>query len=48
LFAEGNPAGVKVILKHKKIGEDTVRLPLMKVSKELEKKILAFAKTFKG
>lgn len=48
LFAEGNPAGVKVILKHKKIGEETVRLPLMKASKDLEKKILAFAKTFKG
>lgn len=31
-FIEGNPAGVKYILNQKQIGEDNVRLPLVKVS----------------
>lgn len=35
IFKEGNPAGVKAILKHKKICEKNVRLPLIKVSNEL-------------
>jgi 4-hydroxy-tetrahydrodipicolinate synthase len=47
LFAEGNPAGVKVILKYKRISDDVVRLPLVKVSKELEKKLIEFAKKIK-
>lgn len=39
LFAEGNPGGVKAALKHQKICGDTMRLPLVNVSVELEEKI---------
>ncbi len=43
-FEEGNPAGIKNILKAKGICEDHVRLPLIPVSKELSKKIQDFIK----
>ncbi len=36
LFAEGNPAGVKEVLKYKGICGDTVRLPLVNVSENLK------------
>ncbi len=36
IFKEGNPAGVKCILKHKNITGKMVRLPLVPASKELE------------
>lgn len=38
-FAEGNPSGIKNILKAKSICNDRVRLPLVSVSLELEQKI---------
>lgn len=38
-FEEGNPAGVKHILKVKGVCEDYVRLPLIKVSQNLSQKI---------
>jgi 4-hydroxy-tetrahydrodipicolinate synthase len=39
MFAEGSPAGVKTALKSLNICGDTVRLPLVDVSKELAAKI---------
>ena len=41
-FEEGNPAGIKNILKHKQICDDRVRLPLVPVSDELSIKIKSF------
>ncbi len=41
-FEEGNPAGIKNILKVKGICEDNLRLPLIPVSQDLAKKIKAF------
>lgn len=41
IFQEGNPAGIKCILNHKDILELNVRLPLIKVSKELEDLIIS-------
>jgi 4-hydroxy-tetrahydrodipicolinate synthase len=40
IFKEGNPAGVKCILKHKGIMDKMVRLPLIPASDELEKEIV--------
>ncbi|MFC3559838.1 4-hydroxy-tetrahydrodipicolinate synthase [Pedobacter jamesrossensis] len=39
-FAEGNPAGIKAALKHLGICGDTVRLPLIKASAQLERSII--------
>jgi len=39
-FAEGNPAGIKAALKHLGVCDDTVRLPLIKVSSTLEQSII--------
>jgi len=39
IFEEGNPAGVKVALAHRKIMEEYLRLPLVPVSEKLRKKI---------
>lgn len=41
IFAEGNPSGVKVMLKHLGIGNEVVRLPLVPASDELTAKIMA-------
>ncbi|MBQ4821177.1 4-hydroxy-tetrahydrodipicolinate synthase [Aquimarina sp. MMG016] len=43
-FAEGNPAGIKNVLKAKGICNDNLRLPLVPVSDELAKKIKDFIK----
>jgi 4-hydroxy-tetrahydrodipicolinate synthase len=40
IFEEGNPAGVKVALAHRKIMEEYLRLPLVPVSGLLREKIL--------
>ena len=40
IFKEGNPAGVKCILKHKNICDKMVRLPLVPASKSLEEEII--------
>jgi len=39
IFSEGNPAGVKAALKHFKVCEEQVRLPLVKSSPSLYKQI---------
>jgi 4-hydroxy-tetrahydrodipicolinate synthase len=39
LFADGSPGGVKAVLKMMDICEDTVRLPLMKVSQTVHDKL---------
>ncbi len=44
LFVEGNPAGVKCVLKHMDICGDTVRLPLVNVSEDTNKKIQQYLK----
>ncbi|MEW7290452.1 4-hydroxy-tetrahydrodipicolinate synthase [Aquimarina sp. 2304DJ70-9] len=41
-FEEGNPAGIKHILKIKGVCEDNLRLPLIPVSQDLAKKIRTF------
>ncbi|KZS41812.1 4-hydroxy-tetrahydrodipicolinate synthase [Aquimarina aggregata] len=46
-FEEGNPAGIKNILKIKGICDDYLRLPLVSVSKELEEKIKKFIENYK-
>jgi len=45
IFEEGNPAGIKSVFKAKGICGDTVRLPLVSVSIELEQKIARFVKS---
>lgn len=42
LFAEGNPAGVKCVLKNMSICEEQLRLPLVPVSEATAKKIAQF------
>ncbi len=43
-FEEGNPVGIKAILKTKNVCEDFVRLPLIKASEQLNSKIKDFIK----
>jgi 4-hydroxy-tetrahydrodipicolinate synthase len=45
LFAEGNPAGVKCVLKHMNLCQQHLRLPLVPVSEGTENKIIEFLKT---
>jgi 4-hydroxy-tetrahydrodipicolinate synthase len=45
LFREGNPAGVKNILRQMEICDETVRLPLVSVSKDLAKQLTAYLKS---
>lgn len=44
LFVEGNPAGVKCVLKYMAICEDHLRLPLVNVSSQTDEKIKAFVR----
>ncbi|WP_298763783.1 4-hydroxy-tetrahydrodipicolinate synthase [uncultured Polaribacter sp.] len=46
IFAENNPAGVKFVLQQLNICRDTVRLPLVNASEDLQTKIAAFVKQF--
>ncbi|MCY1541507.1 4-hydroxy-tetrahydrodipicolinate synthase [compost metagenome] len=46
IFAEGNPAGVKAALKQLSICDDTVRLPLVKASSQLNEQIAVQLKQF--
>lgn len=41
LFAEGNPGGIKAVLKQRKVCGDTLRLPLWPISNDLYMKIEA-------
>ena len=45
-FDEGNPVGIKAILKSQKVCESTVRLPLVKATSELQNNIDAFVKEY--
>lgn len=46
IFEEGNPAGIKAVFKKKGICGDTLRLPLISVSKELRNKIDEFVDNY--
>ena len=46
IFEEGNPAGIKAVFKSLGICRDTVRLPLVSISKDLQGKIDAFISNF--
>jgi len=46
IFEENNPAGIKTVLQELGICSNTVRLPLVKASKELQHKIINFVKNF--
>lgn len=42
IFEQGNPAGIKEIFKHLNLSENTVRLPLVNVDRELSDKLKTF------
>ena len=46
IFAENNPAGIKALLQELGICNNTVRLPLVEASKELQSKIADYVKSF--
>jgi len=46
IFAEGNPAGIKVVFRKLGICGDTVRLPLVGISDELRSKIDSFIEDY--
>ena len=46
IFAEGNPVGIKALLEKRDICKNTLRLPLVKASDELTKKINSFVAEF--
>ncbi|MCK5678424.1 MAG: dihydrodipicolinate synthase family protein, partial [Flavobacteriaceae bacterium] len=48
IFNEGNPAGIKTLLKKLNICEVNVRLPLVNASSFLQQKINIFVDTFKN
>jgi 4-hydroxy-tetrahydrodipicolinate synthase len=47
LFVEGNPGGVKSVLKHMKIMNDYMRLPLVPVGKRTADKLAELVDTYK-
>ena len=46
IFAEGNPAGIKAVFKRLDICEDYVRLPLVRIGKQLRDKIDTFVTAY--
>lgn len=46
IFEENNPAGIKTVLKTLNLCDDTVRLPLVSASNELQAKIIDFVKSY--
>lgn len=48
IFAEGNPSGIKSMLKSLGISETDVRLPLVPATEELQQKINTFVSRFKN
>jgi 4-hydroxy-tetrahydrodipicolinate synthase len=46
IFAEGNPVGIKTLLAKREICKNTLRLPLVKATKELTEKINHFVDGF--
>lgn len=47
MFAENNPAGIKAFLHYGGISENSFRLPVVPVSRELDAKIKAFVSNYK-
>jgi len=47
LFVEGNPGGIKAALKHLKLMNDYVRLPLVPVSKKTADRIAELMDSYK-
>jgi len=46
IFSENNPAGIKAVLQQLNLCDDTVRLPLVRASKELHAKIKTYLENF--
>ena len=46
IFEENNPAGIKAVYESLNLCRDTVRLPLVPVSKQLKQKIERFVSEF--
>lgn len=46
IFEQGNPAGIKAVLKHRNLAQDPIRLPLVKVDKDLDTRLADFVKNF--
>jgi 4-hydroxy-tetrahydrodipicolinate synthase len=46
IFEENNPAGIKAVLKHKRLCSDLVRLPLVPATNKLQSKISTFLAQF--
>jgi 4-hydroxy-tetrahydrodipicolinate synthase len=46
IFAEGNPVGIKSLLKMRGIGENKLRLPLVPSTENLDRKLESFLKNF--
>lgn len=46
IFEQGNPAGVKAILKHLNLAQDHLRLPLVNIDEDLEKRLKSFTNDF--
>ena len=46
IFSENNPAGIKAVLQQLNLCDDTVRLPLVRASKELHAKIKTYIENF--
>jgi len=46
IFEQGNPAGIKEVFKHLGLSQNTIRLPLVKVNKDLSERIRTFISEF--
>ena len=46
IFEQGNPAGIKAVFKHLNMSSENVRLPLVKVDKDLDNRLANFVKKF--
>lgn len=46
IFEQGNPAGVKAVLKHLNLAQDHLRLPLVNIDEYLEKRLKVFTNNF--
>jgi len=42
IFEQGNPAGIKAVFEHKKLCKNELRLPLVSVDEELNKRLFNF------
>ncbi|PZD79568.1 4-hydroxy-tetrahydrodipicolinate synthase [Mesonia sp. K7] len=48
IFEEGNPAGIKAVFQHLGLGTNEVRLPLVKVSNDLNQRLKEFTDNFQS